>query len=89
MRNLKHPSPPMSEPSLTELCGNAQPFPGASALRQEVLLAWAEKVLINGSEASQTIAMRGAHLFSMGGTPASRLSPNERLQGKEVVNQDG
>jgi hypothetical protein len=46
----------------------------------EVLLAYTGKVLITGSGTSGTIAMRAAHLFSVGGTPAFYLSPSDGLQ---------
>jgi D-arabinose 5-phosphate isomerase GutQ len=47
----------------------------------EVLLACTGKVLITGSGTSGTIAMRAAHLFSVGGTPAFYLSPSDGLHG--------
>jgi D-arabinose 5-phosphate isomerase GutQ len=47
----------------------------------EVLLACTGKLLITGSGTSGTIAMRAAHLFSVGGTPAFYLSPSDRLHG--------
>jgi D-arabinose 5-phosphate isomerase GutQ len=47
----------------------------------EVLLACEGKVLITGSGTSGTIAMRAAHLFSVGGTPAFYLSPSDGLHG--------
>src|SRR5215831_6886105 len=47
----------------------------------ELLLACTGKVLITGSGTSGTIAMRAAHLFSVGGTPAFYLSPSDGLHG--------
>ena len=47
----------------------------------EALFACAGKVLITGSGTSGTIAMRAAHLFSVSGTPAFYLSPNDGLHG--------
>ena len=47
----------------------------------EVLVACTGKVLITGSGTSGTIAMRAAHLFSVGGTPAFYLSPSDGLHG--------
>src|SRR5258707_3430378 len=47
----------------------------------EVLLACSGKVLITGSGTSGTIARRAAPLFSVGGTPAFYLSPNDGLHG--------
>ena len=47
----------------------------------EVLLACSGKLLITGSGTSGTIARRAAHLFSVGGTPAFYLSPNDGLHG--------
>ena len=38
-------------------------------------------MLITGSGTSGTIAMRAAHLFSVGGTPAFYLSPSDGLHG--------
>jgi D-arabinose 5-phosphate isomerase GutQ len=53
----------------------------------EVLLACTGKVLITGSGTSGTIAMRAAHLFSVGGTPAFYLSPGDGLHGGLGVRQ--
>ena len=47
----------------------------------QVLLDCSGKVLITGSGTSGTIARRAAHLFSVGGTPAFYLSPNDGLHG--------
>ena len=47
----------------------------------EVILACSGKVLITGSGTSGTIAMRAAHLFSVGGTPSFYLSPSDGLHG--------
>ena len=46
-----------------------------------VLLACSGKVLITGSGTSGTIARRAAHLFSVGGTPAFYLAPDDGLHG--------
>jgi D-arabinose 5-phosphate isomerase GutQ len=46
-----------------------------------VLLACSGKVLITGSGTSGMIAKRAAHLFSVGGTPALHLSPDDGLHG--------
>jgi len=53
----------------------------------EVLLACSGKLLITGSGTSGTIARRAAHLFSVGGTPAFYLSPNDGLHGGLAVLQ--
>jgi SIS domain len=47
----------------------------------QVLLGCSGKVLITGSGTSGTIARRAAHLFSVGGTPAFYLSPDDGLHG--------
>jgi D-arabinose 5-phosphate isomerase GutQ len=47
----------------------------------QVLLECSGKVLITGSGTSGTIARRAAHLFSVGGTPAFYLSPDDGLHG--------
>jgi D-arabinose 5-phosphate isomerase GutQ len=47
----------------------------------KVLLACSGKVVITGSGTSGTIAKRAAHLFSVGGTPALHLSPDDGLHG--------
>jgi D-arabinose 5-phosphate isomerase GutQ len=47
----------------------------------QVLLDCSGKVLITGSGTSGTIARRAAHLFSVSGTPAFYLSPNDGLHG--------
>jgi D-arabinose 5-phosphate isomerase GutQ len=47
----------------------------------QVLLACSGKLLITGSGTSGTIARRAAHLFSVGGTPAFYLSPDDGLHG--------
>jgi D-arabinose 5-phosphate isomerase GutQ len=47
----------------------------------QVLLDCSGKLLITGSGTSGTIARRAAHLFSVAGTPAFYLSPNDGLHG--------
>jgi D-arabinose 5-phosphate isomerase GutQ len=47
----------------------------------EVILTCSGKVLITGSGTSGTIAMRAAHLFSVGGTSSFYLSPSDGLHG--------
>src|SRR3984893_2620533 len=47
----------------------------------QVLLACSGKVLITGSGTSGIISKRAAHLFSVGGTPALYLSPDNGLHG--------
>lgn len=47
----------------------------------QTLLNCSGKVLMTGSGTSGTIAKRAAHLFSVGGTPALYLSPDNGLHG--------
>lgn len=46
-----------------------------------LLTACAGKIVVVGSGTSGAIAARAAHLFSVGGTPAFRLSPSDGLHG--------
>jgi D-arabinose 5-phosphate isomerase GutQ len=89
--------PPMSlSPTLNELAGRARQviaaesaavLSAAESVDQhfvgvvQVLLDCSGKVLITGSGTSGTIARRAAHLFSVGGTPAFYLSPDDGLHG--------
>ena len=67
---------PMNEPPLLDLVGIEKSFPGVSARKNEVLFAYA------GNGSLETIATPAVHLFSVGGTQAFYLPPNDRLHGK-------
>jgi D-arabinose 5-phosphate isomerase GutQ len=97
VRSISFFSPAMSlTPNLDELLGRARQviaaesaavLSAAESVDQhftdvvQVLLACTGKLLITGSGTSGTIARRAAHLFSVGGTPAFYLSPNDGLHG--------
>jgi D-arabinose 5-phosphate isomerase GutQ len=69
------------------VAGSAAVLSAAESLDQnfvevvQLLLACSGKLLITGSGTSGTIARRAAHLFSVGGTPAFYLSPDDGLHG--------